>query len=72
LNEIKSNVPNPNIIDCLNSHAIGDSNKLLSGEYDTDYFSFLSARYQAIEPILNELKNASHKLNDGIDEDIWK
>lgn len=71
LNEIKSNSPNPNIVDCLDSHVIGQSSKLLSGEYDSDYFAFLEDRYNALAPLFEKLKVASDRLNDGIDNDIW-
>lgn len=72
LNEIKNNIPNPDIIDCLDSHIIGDSLKLLSGDYDNDYLSFLKDRYESINPFFDELRNASCRLNEGKDDDIWK
>ena len=46
--------------------------KLLSGGYDNDYFSFLQDRYSAMEPMFNELKLASSRLNDGHYDNIWK
>jgi hypothetical protein len=72
LNEIKNHCPNPDIIDCLDSHVIGDSLKLLSGGYDNNYISFLKDRYEAMNPFFNELRNASKRLNEGKDVDIWK
>lgn len=72
LNEIKDNIPNPDIISCLDSHVIGASSKLISGDYDNDYFLFLKNRYKALSPLFTELKNASDRLNDGKDDDIWK
>tara|TARA_B100000767_G_C19508060_1_gene427159 strand:+ start:536 stop:694 length:159 start_codon:yes stop_codon:yes gene_type:complete len=46
--------------------------KLLSGDYDNDYSSFLKDRYNAMEPMFTELKIASSRLNDGIYDNIWK
>lgn len=72
LNDIKSNSPNPDILDSLESHSLDDGEKLLDGTYDEDYFGFIKARFKALEPHLNELKKASEKLNEGETTDIWK
>ena len=71
LNEIRTNLPNPNINDCIESHCINDCSKLLDGTFDEDYFGFLESRYSAIEPFVNELKKASEKLNSGDISNIW-
>lgn len=71
LNEILKNSPNQKIRESLDSHMIGNSLKLLNGEYDNDYFSFIENRYNAIEPLFKELKKASKNLNSGKIENIW-
>lgn len=71
LNHIKANSPNPEIIDCLESHCIKDCDKLLDGTFDTDYFKFLKSRFEAIEPHINILKKASERLNNGDTNNIW-
>jgi hypothetical protein len=71
LKEIKSNSPNSNIEDSLNSHFIGDVQDLISGQYDSDYLAFLLSRYSQIEPLFNQLKKASTNLSNGKHIDIW-
>jgi hypothetical protein len=70
LGELKAK--NSNIKQSLNTHYIGDTEKLINGDYDLDYFGFLKNRFDAIEPLLLELKNASEKLSSGISDKIWK
>lgn len=72
LNEIKDKIPNKDILDCLDSHVMATPSKLLSGDYDNDYFSFLKDRYNAMEPMFTELNIASSRLNDGVYDNIWK
>lgn len=69
LNEIK--VKNSNIKYSMNSHYVGDAEKLMKGDFDLDYFGFLKSRFEAIEPLLLELRNASEMLNTGVRKDIW-
>lgn len=70
LGEIK--VKHANINESLNSHYIGNTVKLINGDYDSNYLAFLENRYAAIEPLFIEIKQASVKLNDGISDNIWK
>ena len=63
---------NSNIKESLKTHYIGDTEKLINGDYDLDYFGFLKNRFDAVEPLLLELKNASEKLSSGISDKIWK
>lgn len=69
LGELKSK--NSNIKQSLNSHYIGNTDKLMNGEYDLKYFDFLKNRFDTITPLLLELKNASEKLSSGITDNIW-
>ncbi|WP_282044397.1 DUF262 domain-containing protein [Winogradskyella flava] len=55
----------------LNSHSIPNIDKLIKGDYDLDFFSFIKDRYKVMELNLNELKNASDRLGEGNDENIW-
>ncbi len=70
LGELKVN--NSNIKQSLKTHYIGNSDKLINGEFDLDYFGFLKNRFDAIEPLLLELKRASEKLSSGNSDNIWK
>ncbi len=70
LGEIK--VKNSNIKQSLNTHYIGNCDKLINGDYDLDYFGFLQNRFDVIEPLLFELKSASEKLSAGNSDNIWK
>jgi hypothetical protein len=63
--------PNPKIENSLKSHYIGDTSKLISGQYDSDFLGFLLSRYNQIEPLFNELKKASINLSKGQHGDIW-
>ncbi|WP_262890552.1 DUF262 domain-containing protein [Winogradskyella costae] len=69
LGEIKAK--NRNLKQSLNTHYIGNADKLINGGYDLDYFNFLQNRFDAIEPLLLELKSASEKLSSGNSDDIW-
>jgi len=70
LSELKTK--NPNIKKSLETHYIGNNNKLINGEYDIDYFGFLKNRFDTIEPLLKELKDASENLCNGITDNIWE
>lgn len=70
LGELKAK--NPNIKQSLKTNYIENTNKLINGEFDLDYFDFLQNRFDVIEPLLLELKNASEKLNTGNTDNIWK
>ena len=70
LKEIQTDF-NPNIFESLESHCITGGSKLLSKKSDEDYFGFLKSRWSSIEPFINELKNASKKLNSGQKSNIW-
>ncbi|WP_334058018.1 GmrSD restriction endonuclease domain-containing protein [Polaribacter sp. P097] len=70
LGELKGK--NKKVKQSLNTHYMGDTKKLIDGDYDLDYFGFLKNRFDAIEPLLLELKNASEKLSSGISDNLWK
>lgn len=70
LKELDS-IPLNNLKDSLDSHHIGNSQKLIDGDYDDNYILFLEDRYKEIQPLFNELSNASNKLNSGNDDNIW-
>lgn len=71
LSEIKSKSPNPKIEDSLKSHYIGDTSELILGSYDSDFLGFLQSRYNQIQPLFDELKNASTNLSNGIYNNLW-
>jgi hypothetical protein len=71
LKEIRNQSPNPKIEHSLDSHHIGDTSKLISGQYDSDFLGFLKSRYDQIEPLFHELKRASLNLANGRHTDIW-
>jgi len=71
LSDIKTNSPNPDIENSLKSHHIGDADKLISGQFDSDFIGFLNSRYKQIEPLFIELKKASTNLSNGKNIDIW-
>ena len=62
---------NINIINSLESHNIGNAQKLIDGDYDNDFLQFLKDRYKEIQPLLDKLSNASKKLNIGNNLNIW-
>lgn len=63
---------NSNIKQSLNTHYVGDTDKLINGEFDSDYFGFIKNRFDSFEPLLLELKNASNRLCSGEFNNIWK
>ena len=71
LNEIKSQ-KNEDIEESLSSHFIGNTDKLIDGSLDSDYMAFLRNRYNEIEPLFIELKNASSRLSSGRTTNIWE
>lgn len=71
LQEIENN-STVDLKETLATHYIPDIENVKNGNYDRDYIKFLTERYKAILPLLEEVKKASNNLNDEIYTDIWK
>ena len=57
-------------IKTLNRYKIDYNTLLINNQWSI--ITPLKNRYKAISPLFTELKNASDRLNDGKDDDIWK
>lgn len=69
LEEIKNK--NSELKKSMETHFIGESEKFMNGDFDENYFDFLQARFDKIEPLLAELKTTSENLNEGKTSNIW-
>lgn len=62
---------NPDVKSSLDSHFIADINDIIEGGMDKNYFKFIENRFKQIEPLFEEIKGASNKLINGINDNIW-